>query len=277
MSLFSATHQRDLHASTTRHARTTSVPVEAVPGFIRYDSLPHFGWWLHITTCESRGTDESIRVAAQWIKDNVPGATSAPAGREGDLANGFSGQLPTASLSYAPGRPAHTGRATHPAPRPTRCGLAASAILCVPRGCRELAASFDSSTTCNSRMCRQLELASGGKMLRVGRRQDSPAHIAAALEHRSRTKRRPTLPPVSRQPGAWRLLFCYSGTPQVQSRTQERDSSAHCTAASSSSCCPPVELSALRRFSHGSSQRCSQESMGRFRRARVRAAVAKSF
>ena len=71
--------------------------LEAVPGFIRYGLFRTPDGGFTITTCESKeGTDESIRVAAQWIKDNIPAATSgtSPQVIEGDLGFGFGGQLP---------------------------------------------------------------------------------------------------------------------------------------------------------------------------------------
>lgn len=59
--------------------------IRGVPGFISYTLFRTTNGGASVTVCkDKKGTDESSRQAAQWIKDNVKLSVGAPTITEGD-------------------------------------------------------------------------------------------------------------------------------------------------------------------------------------------------
>ena len=60
--------------------------LRGVPGFLAYYAVKTGDGGATITICEDRaGTEESVRVAADWVRQNVPGAGSPPEVTEGEV------------------------------------------------------------------------------------------------------------------------------------------------------------------------------------------------
>ncbi len=59
--------------------------IRGVPGLVSYTLLRTTDGGVTVTVCQDKaGTDESIRVAADWIRQNVSVAASPPAISEGN-------------------------------------------------------------------------------------------------------------------------------------------------------------------------------------------------
>lgn len=53
--------------------------ISSVPGFVSYAAFRSDGGVMSVTTCDDKdGTDESSKRAADWVKENVSGATVDP-------------------------------------------------------------------------------------------------------------------------------------------------------------------------------------------------------
>ncbi len=67
--------------------------IRGVPGFVAYYAVRTGEGVATITVCRDKaGTDESIRRAADWVRQNVPaGAVGAPEIAEGDTYIDFAG------------------------------------------------------------------------------------------------------------------------------------------------------------------------------------------
>ena len=64
--------------------------ISGVPGFIGYYVIKTADGGATITVCQDRaGTEESTRVAADWVRQNVPAASSPPEVAEGEVALHF--------------------------------------------------------------------------------------------------------------------------------------------------------------------------------------------
>jgi hypothetical protein len=64
--------------------------IRGVPGFIAYYAVKTGDGGATITICEDRaGTEESVRVAADWVRQNVHGAISPPEVTEGEVGLHF--------------------------------------------------------------------------------------------------------------------------------------------------------------------------------------------
>ena len=64
--------------------------IRGVPGFIAYYAVKTADGGATITICEDRaGTEESVRVAADWVRQNVQGAISPPEVTEGEVGLHF--------------------------------------------------------------------------------------------------------------------------------------------------------------------------------------------
>jgi hypothetical protein len=74
-----------------RQRREIQDLLRGVPGFVAYFALRTGEGVATITVCEDKaGTDESIRVAAGWVRENLPaGAVSAPEITEGETYMDF--------------------------------------------------------------------------------------------------------------------------------------------------------------------------------------------
>lgn len=60
--------------------------IRGVPGFVAYYVVRTDDGGATITVCEDRaGTEESVRVAADWVRRNVPEAASPPEITEGEV------------------------------------------------------------------------------------------------------------------------------------------------------------------------------------------------
>ena len=66
--------------------------LRAVPGFLSYYAMRDGDTVTSVTVCQDRaGTDESTRVAAEWVKANLkPGSVAPPRISEGDTYMAFS-------------------------------------------------------------------------------------------------------------------------------------------------------------------------------------------
>ncbi len=59
--------------------------IRGVPGFVSYTLLRTEDGGISVTVCEDKaGTDESVKVAADWVKGNVSTTTSPPTISEGN-------------------------------------------------------------------------------------------------------------------------------------------------------------------------------------------------
>lgn len=59
--------------------------IRGVNGFVAYSLIRTGDGGISVTVCQDKaGTDESVRVAADWVKQNVPGAITPPEISEGD-------------------------------------------------------------------------------------------------------------------------------------------------------------------------------------------------
>ena len=59
--------------------------IRGVPGLVSYTLLRTADGGVSVTVCQDKaGTDESVRVASEWIKENITGAADPPAISEGD-------------------------------------------------------------------------------------------------------------------------------------------------------------------------------------------------
>ena len=64
--------------------------LRGVPGFIAYYAVKTDDGGMTITICEDQaGTAESVRVAAEWVRQNVQGAGSPPEVTEGEVGLHF--------------------------------------------------------------------------------------------------------------------------------------------------------------------------------------------
>jgi hypothetical protein len=67
-----------LDAVAARQADVEAL-LRGVPGFISYQALRAGAGGMTITTCaDQAGTAESSRVAAAWVRENVPQAAGTP-------------------------------------------------------------------------------------------------------------------------------------------------------------------------------------------------------
>jgi heme-degrading monooxygenase HmoA len=66
--------------------------ISGVPGFQRYHAIRSGNTLMTVTVCDDRaGTDESVKRAAEWVKQNVGDVSiSAPVVTEGDVFIEFS-------------------------------------------------------------------------------------------------------------------------------------------------------------------------------------------
>jgi hypothetical protein len=69
-----------------RKRREVQDLLRSVPGFFAYFAFRTAEGVVTVTVCEDKaGTDESVRVAAGWVRENLPaGAVSAPEITEGE-------------------------------------------------------------------------------------------------------------------------------------------------------------------------------------------------
>jgi hypothetical protein len=61
-----------------------------VPGFVSYAAVRSGDGGVAVTVCEDKaGTDESSRLAAEWVKENLSATVDGPAITEGDAVLHF--------------------------------------------------------------------------------------------------------------------------------------------------------------------------------------------
>jgi restriction endonuclease Mrr len=59
--------------------------IRGVKGFVAYSLIRTGDGGISVTVCQDKaGTDESVRIAADWVKQNVPAAITPPEISEGD-------------------------------------------------------------------------------------------------------------------------------------------------------------------------------------------------
>ena len=59
--------------------------IRGVSGVVSYTLLRTSDGGISVTVCQEKaGADESVRVAADWVRQNAPGATSLPRISEGN-------------------------------------------------------------------------------------------------------------------------------------------------------------------------------------------------
>ena len=59
--------------------------IRGVPGLVSYTLLRTADGGISVTVCQDKaGTDESVRLAAEWVRENITGASNPPAISEGD-------------------------------------------------------------------------------------------------------------------------------------------------------------------------------------------------
>jgi hypothetical protein len=53
--------------------------ISSVPGFVTYYAIHEDGALATVTVCQDKaGTDESTRLAAEWVRTNLPDASGTP-------------------------------------------------------------------------------------------------------------------------------------------------------------------------------------------------------
>ena len=77
-------------AMMSRRAEVEQV-IGGVPGFVSYHMVRADDRLTSVTVCQDKaGTDESTRVAGQWVRENLPDAKlGAPQISEGEVALSF--------------------------------------------------------------------------------------------------------------------------------------------------------------------------------------------
>jgi hypothetical protein len=69
----------DLADTLASRVSEISELMKGTPGFEAYQLIKTSGGAVSITTCRDQaGTDESTRIAAEWIRANLPGVVSTP-------------------------------------------------------------------------------------------------------------------------------------------------------------------------------------------------------
>ena len=59
--------------------------IRGVPGLVSYTLLRTADGGVSVTVCQDKaGTDQSVRVAAEWIRENITGTSNPPAISVGD-------------------------------------------------------------------------------------------------------------------------------------------------------------------------------------------------
>ena len=59
--------------------------IRGVPGLVSYTLLRTADGGVSVTVCQDKvGADESVRVAAEWVRENLTGQTNPPAISEGE-------------------------------------------------------------------------------------------------------------------------------------------------------------------------------------------------
>ena len=87
-----ATIRRWNGASTLINAMETRLPevqtlISGTPGFVSYHAVRSGDSLVTITVCQDKaGTDESTRLAAQWVRENLP--AEAIAGLTPEISDG---------------------------------------------------------------------------------------------------------------------------------------------------------------------------------------------
>jgi len=78
--------------------------ISGVPGFVAYHAVRAGDGLTSVTLCQDKaGTDESTRVAGQWVRENLPAVTlAAPRISEGEVFVSF-GAGGSPSLGSRPG------------------------------------------------------------------------------------------------------------------------------------------------------------------------------
>jgi len=79
--------------------------IRGVSGVVSYTLLRTSDGGISVTVCQEKaGADESVRVAADWVRQNAPGATSPPRISEGNtilhFTSFFDARGPTESVRY---------------------------------------------------------------------------------------------------------------------------------------------------------------------------------
>ena len=76
---YSARGALELFDALAKSQGEVQAVMSAVPGFISYEAFRTDGGGQTVTVCQDKaGTDESSRVAAQWVKENVGVTVDAP-------------------------------------------------------------------------------------------------------------------------------------------------------------------------------------------------------
>jgi hypothetical protein len=69
-----------------RNLETIEQLIRGVPGFAAYTLVRTGDGGLSVTVCQDKaGTDESVRIAADWIRQNTTASASPPQVSEGDV------------------------------------------------------------------------------------------------------------------------------------------------------------------------------------------------
>jgi len=69
-----------------RHRGELEPLLRGVPGFVAYTLTRTAEGGLSVTVCQDKtGTDESVRIAGEWIRKNVTASASPPQVSEGDV------------------------------------------------------------------------------------------------------------------------------------------------------------------------------------------------
>ena len=74
-----------------QRAEDVKALITGVPGFVTYAAVRSGDGGVTATVCDEKaGTDESSRLAAEWVKENLSATIDPPAITEGDTILQFS-------------------------------------------------------------------------------------------------------------------------------------------------------------------------------------------
>jgi hypothetical protein len=77
--IYSGSNAKQLFDLFERHKPEIEALIRSVPGLVSYTMARSGDGGVSVTVCEDRaGTDESVRIAREWIQKNAPGVPASP-------------------------------------------------------------------------------------------------------------------------------------------------------------------------------------------------------
>ena len=83
---YSGPGAKKLFAELEKNKATVHSLISQVKGLVSYSLVSTTDGGMSVTVCEDqKGIDESIRIAAEWIKENLPNVAAKPSITEGSV------------------------------------------------------------------------------------------------------------------------------------------------------------------------------------------------